>query len=139
MPVKNRIYCNDVSIGAGLPFTPLSATIGYSYLQGNASGYTAGYVHVGGGKSIGVMPVSGSVALGIVENANMPEAYSEWFWDVGASMGVGAEYCEWPGGSSATSITLSTEVAGGGVRMDYYILVHSEANGRPYYNLYQKK
>lgn len=123
----------DFSLSAGYA----SGTIGYSYIQGNASGYTAGYVHVGGGASIGLLPVNGSVSIGIVDNASNPDAYNGNFLDISGVLGAGGDYCAWPGGSSATSITLATNV-GGGVRYDYYILVNSHVNGANYYDLYQR-
>lgn len=76
--------------------------------------------------------------MGIVENAPNPEAYSDSFWNFSETLGIGVDYCYWPNGSSATSITLVSNISSG-VRYDYYFLVRSEVDGQDYYDLYKKE
>ncbi|MDR1321892.1 MAG: DUF4280 domain-containing protein [Gracilibacteraceae bacterium] len=132
--IEKHSFVFDVSIN--LSAGPFGLTIGYSYLisGADAGNYRAGYVHIGGGISIGVMPVSVAASLGIVDNAPAPEDYAGRFYDVSAAFGIGAETCWWPDGASAISITLVTDI-GAARRRDYYFLVHSSTRR---YDLYRR-
>ena len=111
-------------------------TLGYSFIQGNASGYTADYIHVGGGYAPGILPISGSIGIGFVDDAPTPEDYEGFFVDGSISGLGGMEYCMWPGGASAMSITIGTNVSGG-VRLDNYVLVKSQKSNNTFYELYK--
>ena len=128
------VYDFSVSGGVG----NWSGTLGYSFIQGNASGYTAEYIHIGGGYSPGIVPVSGAVGIGFVENATKPEDYAGFFVDGSISGLGGMEYCMWPQGASAMSIAISTNVSTG-VRLDHYYLVKSQQSSTVFYDLYKRR
>lgn len=115
----------------------LSLTFGISYILANDSNYDALYTHIGtgGGAYVSVLPVDLSFSIGVVNNAPTPSSYAGPFVDISANMLGGIDYCYYPNGASATSLTIATS-PGVGVRADYYELVWSDTSGHSYWAIF---
>lgn len=116
---KNDIVA-DASVSISAPFAPVYGKVGASKVISIRKNIDQNYLHAGAGVSTpSLIPITLSYSVGVVKNVNKPSDYAGPFIDMGFGSGIGYDFCFWPGGSRAHSITFSTNYGAyfGG---DYY-------------------
>ena len=98
----------DISLTVSVPHTNVYVKAGVSRVLSPKKDIDATYVHVGGGLSTpSALPVAISYSVGGVQGVMEKENYAGHFFDKGASILFGFDYCFWPNGSSAYSFVVS--------------------------------
>jgi len=131
---KNNQLVVDASASISLSKIPLvnkipviRDTAGVSFGYSKVIGYSVNedYFHIGVGGSKGTSilgPISINAGIGFVTpdaNGYDPGDYGGPFYDFSSSFLLGVDHCGWENGSSATLITIGTDI-GITVKMDYY-------------------
>ncbi len=110
----------DISVSLGTPLKIVNAKVGVSKVLSPSKNINASYVHAGAGLSTpSKLPFNITYSVGIVNKVNTKENYAKHFFDIGAAAAYGFDYCFYPDGASAYSLTIGSAYGAYG-GYDYY-------------------